>query len=87
VVGLIAGVCLSFLAGRPMNNLGKRVLPLAFFAVLLAGCASPPPPPPVAPPPPPERTCQVLENTEVAGDMYVDGQVTRHITTTRCVTQ
>jgi hypothetical protein len=68
-----------------MNNSGNRVLPLAFLFVLLAGCASPPAP--VAPPPPPERTCQVMENTEVAGDMYVDGQVTRHITTTRCITQ
>ncbi|MBS4090774.1 hypothetical protein [Pseudomonas rustica] len=69
-----------------MNSLGKRVLPLVIFG-LLAGCASPPPPPPVAPPPPPERTCQIQESTEVVGDMYIDEQVTRHITTTRCVTQ
>jgi hypothetical protein len=41
----------------------------------------------VAPPPPPERTCQIQESTEVVGDMYIDEQVTRHITTTRCVTQ
>jgi len=74
-------------ADRPMNNPGKRVLPLAFLAVLLAGCASAPPPAPAAPPPPPERRCAVLENTEVVGDMYVDGQVTRQITTTRCITQ
>ncbi|MFP0197695.1 MULTISPECIES: hypothetical protein [Pseudomonas] len=73
-----------------MNNPGKRVgssLLSAFGLVLLSGCASPPPPPPAAPPPPPERTCQVMENTEVAGDAYADGQVTRHITKTRCVTQ
>ncbi|MFJ2537535.1 MULTISPECIES: hypothetical protein [unclassified Pseudomonas] len=73
-----------------MNNLGKRVcspLSLVFSVALLAGCASAPPPPPVMPPAPPERTCQVLENTEVAGDVYADGQVTRHITTTRCITQ
>ena len=76
-----------FTAGRPMNNPGKRVLPLAFLVVFVAGCASPPPPAPVAPPPPPERRCEVLENTEVVGDMYVDGQVTRQITTTRCITQ
>ena len=83
-------VALPFIAGRPMNHLGKRVylpLSLAFSVVLLSGCASPPPPPPAAPPPPPVRTCQTLEDTQVAGDMYVDGQVTRHITTTRCVTQ
>ncbi|SDT26371.1 hypothetical protein SAMN05216496_3818 [Pseudomonas sp. Z003-0.4C(8344-21)] len=87
MTGWVAGIRLSFTAGRPMNHSGNRVLPLAFLFVLLAGCASPPPPAPVAPPPPPERTCQVMENTEVAGDMYVDGQVTRHITTTRCITQ
>ena len=90
MVGSVAEVCLPFIAGRPMNRLGKRVclpLSLAFCVALLAGCASPPPPPPVAPPPPPERTCQVIETTEVAGDAYVDEQVTRHITTTRCVTQ
>ena len=85
----IAEVALSFTAGRPMNNPGNRVylpLLLAFFVALLSGCASPPPPP-AAPPPPPVRTCQTLENTQVSGDMYVDEQVTRHITTTRCVTQ
>ncbi|WP_170930025.1 MULTISPECIES: hypothetical protein [unclassified Pseudomonas] len=54
---------------------------------LLGGCASPPPPPPALPPPEPVRTCQTLENTDVSGDMYADGQVTRHTTTTRCVTQ
>jgi len=86
----IAEVALPFIAGRPMNNPGKRVylpLSLAFSVALLSGCASPPPPPPAAPPPPPVRTCQTLENTQVSGDMYVDEQVTRHITTTRCVTQ
>ncbi|MFJ4196020.1 hypothetical protein [Pseudomonas sp. NPDC089534] len=54
---------------------------------LLGGCSSPPPPPPAVPPPEPVRTCQTLENTDVSGDMYADGQVTRHTTTTRCVTQ
>ena len=86
--GRLGGGRLSpFIAGRPMTNPGKRVLPLAFLVVFVAGCASPPPPAPVAPPPPPERRCEVLENTEVVGDMYVDGQVTRQITTTRCITQ
>jgi hypothetical protein len=73
-----------------MKSLGKRIvapLSLAFFTAILGGCASPPPPPPAAPPPPPERTCQTSENTEVQGDMRAEGQVTRHTTLTRCVTQ
>lgn len=74
-----------------MKSLGKRVfspLSLALCALILGGCASPPPPPPPPAPPPLERTCEMIESTDVQGDVRGEsGQVTRVTELTRCVTQ
>ncbi|MDX9668431.1 hypothetical protein QMK50_26125 [Pseudomonas sp. P5_152] len=60
------------------------LLPLCAVAIL-SGCASPPPP--VVVQAPPVKTCNTAQDTQVLGQARAEGEVTRVITTTRCITQ